>query len=240
MDAAYVIPKKELASWRKWEFGALDTLRTHQKTEPRAPAQAPQPAAPPDQPGEQIAVKQDVPGETIPLPTAEQIEQIYQQAREEGERAGYQAGKERAAQESTVEIRRLQRLTDTFAQELKQIDQTVAQDLLTLSIDLARKIADRTLQIKPELILPIVEEALRQLPVVTQPIRLMLHPDDAVRIRAHLESQPLHPECHIHEDTRIEPGGCRVEASGCEVDATLSTRWERILAPFGQDRDWLA
>lgn len=33
MEAAYVIPKKELSSWQKWEFGSLDPLKSRQKTE---------------------------------------------------------------------------------------------------------------------------------------------------------------------------------------------------------------
>ena len=238
MEAAYVIPKKELSSWQKWEFGSLDPLKSRQKT--GTPEKTPHTAKPADQPENEVAVETEVAGhEAIVLPTAEQIEQIYQQAREEGKAAGYQEGMQQARHAALIEIKHLQSLTDTLEQELKQIDQTMAQDLLTLAIDLARKITNHALEIKPELILPIVEEALRQLPAVSQPIRLALHPDDAERIRGHLENHPAHPKWHIHEDTQIEPGGCRVESGGCEVDATLATRWQRTLAVLGQEQPWL-
>ncbi len=239
MDAAYVIPKKELSSWQKWEFSSLDTFRTLQKTE--SPVQTPQTATPPEQPPEKQTVAEEKPVEqtTIVLPTAEQIEHIYQQAREEGMLAGYQEGKAQGAHEIKVEIQRLQTLISTLEQELEQIDQAVARDLLALSIDLARKITGHTLQVKPELILPVVEHALRQLPAITQSLQLTLHPDDAARVREHLESQLVHAKWHIIEDTQIEPGGCRIEAGGCEVDATLPTRWQRALAPLGQNPHWL-
>lgn len=239
MEAAYVIPKKELSSWQKWEFGSLDPLKSRQKTE--SPEKIPHTARSADQPENQIAAgAAATTHEAIVLPTAEQIEQIYQQAREEGKTAGYQEGMQQAKHAALVEVKHLQSLTGALEQELKQIDQTMAQDLLTLAIDLARKITSHALEIKPELILPVVEEALRQLPAVSQPIRLTLHPDDAARIRSHLENHPAHPKWHIYEDTQIEPGGCRIESGGCEVDATLATRWQRTLAVLGQEQPWLA
>lgn len=178
MEAAYVIPKKELSSWQKWEFGSLDPLKSRQKTE--SPEKTPHTARSADQPGNQVAAgAKTTAHEAIVLPTAEQIEQIYQQAREEGKTAGYQEGMQQAKHAALVEVKHLQSLTSALEQELKQIDQIMAQDLLTLAIDLARKITSHALEIKPELILPVVEEALRQLPAISQPIRLTLHPDDA-------------------------------------------------------------
>lgn len=238
MEAAYVIPKKDLSSWQKWEFGSLDPLKSRQKTE--SSQKTPQATKPVNQPEKQMISDQEVTRQdTIVLPTTEQIEQIYQQAHEEGKTAGYQEGMEQAKQTVTAEAQRFQALANTFAREVKDIDQTMAQDLLALAVDLARKITGQALQIKPELILPIVEDAIRQLTSVSQPIQLTLHPDDAARIRTHLEDHPAHPKWHIQEDAQIEPGGCRVESGGCEVDATLSTRWQRTLAALSQDPDWL-
>lgn len=237
MEAAYVIPKKELSSWQKWELGALDSLQSRCKTE--SPEIAPQAARSARQSEKQAASEEVTEQIAVVLPTAEQIEQIYQQAWKEGETAGYREGLEQARQTIAVEAQRLQALADAFVQELKDVDQTMAQDLLALAVDLARKITGHALQIKPERILPVIEDALRQLPVASQPIRLMLHPDDAAWIRSHLEDHPLHPEWHIHEDTQIEPGGCRIESGGCEVDATLAIRWQRTLAFLDQDQGWL-
>ncbi|WP_300087530.1 flagellar assembly protein FliH [uncultured Nitrosomonas sp.] len=238
MEAAHVIPKKDLSSWQKWEPGTFDQLKNRQKTESQPPApQTPEPVISPGKPAANTA--KTIEQEAIVLPTAEQIERIYQQAQEEGKTAGYEEGKEQAAHETAKEMHQLQSLIQTFEQELMQIDQVIAKDLLALSIDLAKKITTQALQIKPELILPVVEEALRQLPSVSQHIKIMVHPDDAGRIRSHLKSQLPHMKCQIHEDAQIEPGGCRIESGGCEVDATLATRWQRILEPLDQNPDWL-
>lgn len=239
MEAAHVIPKKELSTWQKWEFSTLDSLKSKQRN--IFPENTPPATEPLDQPSKSVQTGQEA-AELNPvvLPTAEQIEQIYQQAYEEGKTTGYQEGKAQAEGESLAEIQQLQSLITSIGQELKQVDQTMAQDLLALAIDLARKIIGQALTVKPELIVPVVEEALRQLPTASQPVRLTLHPDDAVHIRNHLENHTAHPKWHIHEDNQIEPGGCRIESGGCEVDATLATRWQRTLASIGQDSSWLA
>ncbi|MBK6618110.1 MAG: flagellar assembly protein FliH [Nitrosomonas sp.] len=232
MDAAQVIAKKDLTDWKKWEFGALDAFRSMQKNEVVEPS-TPKPAK-----TTQNSNTSSRQGAVI-LPTAEQIEIIYQQARDEGTQAGYLAGKEQAAQESVTERQRLHLLISTFEQELVKIDQTIAQDILILVMDLARKMVGQTIQAKPELVLSVIETALRQLPITTQPLRLKLHPQDAVLVREHFVSQSAHLKWEITEDGQIEPGGCQVESGGCEVDATLPTRWQRTLASLGQEQAWL-
>lgn len=242
MNAASVIPKKTLTTWEKWEIGDLES------PENRHPPEAPQPAPPPSQATPETLAAAATPeapeaaepqAEAPALPTAEQIEQIYQQAREEGMLEGYQAGKAQAALEIEAEIERLQTLLSAFEQALHKMDETVAQDLLTLSIELARKMVGRALQVKPECLLTIVEEALQQLPAQSRSLHITLHPDDAALVREHLTRHLTHAKWRIVEDAHVAPGGCRMESAGCEVDATLPTRWQRVLAPLGTTPDWL-
>jgi flagellar assembly protein FliH len=169
------------------------------------------------------------------LPTVEQVERIYQQAREEGDAAGYQEGK----QQAEAETQRLQALLSDLEPELQQFDQQVAQDLLTLSLDIAKQMLGHALKVRPELVLAIVQEAIQCLPHSTQHAHLILHPDDADLVRSRLGDQLSHSGCKIREDTRIGKGGCRIETGGSQVDATLPTRWHRILAAIGQDGSWL-
>lgn len=238
MNAAAVIPKKALTAWEKWEIGDLESPENQQQPE------APQPAPPqeaPEAPATSAAPEAVEPQVATPaLPTAEQIEQIYQQAQEEGMLAGYQAGKAQAAHEIEAEVQRLQTLLSTFEQALHKMDETVAQDLLTLSIELARKMVGRALQVKPEFLLTIVEEALQQLPAQSRSLHITLHPDDATLVREHFTRHLSHTKWRVVEDVHMEPGGCRMESAGCEVDATLPTRWQRVLAPLGKTPDWLA
>lgn len=238
MEAASVISKEEFSAWKKWEFGSLDPLKSRKKTA-QSTKQSTQSAQPAPHTAPEQTANQQAEAEMTALPTAEQIEHIYQQAREEGKRTGYQEGLEQATQTVAAEIQQLQTLANALSEEIKNVDQAVAQDLLALAVELAKKITGKALQIKPELILPLVEKAISQLPTISQPIRLTVHPDDAARIRAHLDNHPIAPKWKVLEDIHIEPGGCRVESGGCEVDATLATRWQRTLAALGHDQNWL-
>lgn len=211
MNSPSVIPKKQLSSFQKWELGSFETNLVNNTTQLDASV---------DQ-----ATK-----ETISLPTAEQIEAIYQQAKNEGYQAGHQEGKQHATVEMETTIQHLQVLMVKFEEELQHIDQTVAQELLELAIEFARKIVTQSLELKPELIIPIIQDAIQHLPSAMQPLHIILHPEDATLVRIQLENQLSHSKWKIYENSQIERGGCKVEAGGCEIDATLASRWKTILS----------
>ena len=207
MNSPSVIPKKQLSSFQKWELGSFETNLANNTTQL-------------DESVDQVAK------ETISLPTAEQIEAIYQQAK----KAGYQEGKQHATVEMETTIQHLQVLMVKFEEELQHIDQTVAQELLELAIEFARKIVTQSLELKPELIIPIIQDAIQHLPSAMQPLHIILHPEDATLVRIQLENQLSHSKWKIYENSQIERGGCKVEAGGCEIDATLTSRWKTILS----------
>lgn len=211
MNSPSVIPKKQLSSFQKWELGSFETNLANNTTQL-------------DESVDQVAK------ETISLPTAEQIEAIYQQAKNEGYQAGYQEGKQHATVEMETTIQHLQVLMVKFEEELQHIDQTVAQELLELAIEFARKIVTQSLELKPELIIPIIQDAIQHLPSAMQPLHIILHPEDATLVRIQLENQLSHSKWKIYENSQIERGGCKVEAGGCEIDATLTSRWKTILS----------
>ena len=151
----------------------------------------------------------------------------HKQAQEEGYSAGYQAGKEAAEVEFKAITTELMTLLSDFDEDLLHIDQNVAQDVLDLALMLTKKIIGQSLNIRPEIIIPIVQEAIRQLPSATQHPVLILQPDDASLVRHHLGDQLSQSRWEIREDEQIEKGGCRLEANGGEIDATLETRWKR-------------
>ena len=220
MNSPSVIPKKQLSSYQKWELGSFETNQ-EKKTE---------------QATEEII---QTTKETISLPTAKQIEAIYQQAKNEGYQAGHLEGGQKAACEQAAVIHQFQVLTAQFEEALQLIDQTIAQDLLELAVELAKKIVSQSLELKPELIIPIIQEAIRYLPSTTQPIHIILHPEDAALVRLQLEGQLSHSKWKIYESTQLERGGCKVEAGGCEIDATLATRWKTILSKVQHEKHWL-
>ncbi len=168
----------------------------------------------------------------VALPTASQIEEIQRQAREEGFQAGHAEGLQKAVQEN-------QRLSDLLGLIELQMDEQVAQELLDLSLDIARQMLHQALKVDPELLLGVVREAIATLPHFNQGAHLVLHPDDAALVRERMGEQLTHSGWKIFEDTRIERGGVRLDTTNSQIDASLETRWKRVVAALGQDTSWL-
>lgn len=231
MNTAHVIPKEELPKYRRWKLDSLDSAA---ESDSKKNAESPEPVKPGN-------------ANENNLPTEEQIKNIYQQAKEEGYAAGIeegrvtgrQEGRQIAAVETKTEVARIQELISELGRALHEADQQIAHDLLNLALELAKKMTTQALKIHPELILPIIQEAIRHLPHSTQHPRLVLHPDDAAMVRSYLDDQLSHPDWEIQENEQMEKGGCRIEAKDSEIDSSLSTRWQQVLATIGHDNSWL-
>ena len=171
----------------------------------------------------------------VALPTAAEIENVHQQAHREGFAAGYQEGKGKADDE----LARLVRLMSALDGALIRFDEELAQSLLSLALGIAKQMLREALKVRPELVLPVVREAVNSLPQAGQHPHLKLHPDDAALVRSLMEDELNHFHWKLVEDSHVKRGGCRVETVNSEVDATLEIRWERILASLGREGAWL-
>ncbi len=171
----------------------------------------------------------------IGLPTAAQLENIHIQAHEEGYQTGYAEG----IKQASTEAQRITNMLESLNKELQQVDQRIAQDLLNLSLEIAKQMLQQALKIKPELLLNVVRAAINELPYFNQHAHLVLHTDDAELLRTSMGEQLLHTGWKIFEDSQIERGGCRVETAHSQIDATLPKRWQRVVASIGQDNAWL-
>lgn len=169
------------------------------------------------------------------LPTVEELQRIEQQAREEGYTAGYAEGQRRAESEA----QRFRSLVVSLEAALQQLDQDIAQDLLALALEIAKQILCGVLRVRPEAVLPVVREAVRALPHSSQPLQIVLNPADAELVRAHLGEESARSGWKIVEDPGIHKGGCRLESAHTRVDATLPTRWRRVVSVLGQDSQWV-
>lgn len=179
----------------------------------------------------------------VTLPTIEKISAIEEQARQEGYNSGHAEGLEKGLAEgremAALETDRLRKLADTFSEEISKADETISQHVLDLSIDLARALLKSALVINPELVIPIVKEAVRYLPVLQQPALLYLNPDDAVLVQKNIGGELAKTGWLLTEDPQLEAGSCRVETASNQIDASLPTRWQRLTAALGKDASWL-
>jgi flagellar assembly protein FliH len=167
--------------------------------------------------------------------SAERLKVINQQAYRQGFDAGYAKGAAQAA----AEAQRLAALVGSAQQEVTELEQRVAEDLVRLALMLARSLVRESLKVHPEIIEATVRETVRDMPPLGLGARLRLHPEDAALLSVHLGKE-LGADWTIVEDNSITRGGCRIESATCEIDATLETRWQKVCAALAQDHQWIA
>jgi len=228
-----IIPKEKQASFQRWQLSSFDQPK-------------PAPASPP---APQITSETSIepPVEEIPqfsLPTAEDIERIHEEARNTGYQDGYEEGRKTAEQAchetARTEAERFFKLTDSLQKALDELDQNVAEQLLALATEVAAQVIRSSISVKTDLLLPIIREAITALPVHHTHLSLRLNPLDAELVRPLLGEQLAQSGAQIIEDSEISPGGCQVRAGSSEVDATIETRWKRVLEAIGTEpQAWL-
>jgi flagellar assembly protein FliH len=189
----------------------------------------------------------------VPLPTAEEIEQIHEEARRsgfdeglaegvekgysEGRETGFREGREAGFSEGKAaaenEARQLHELAAQLEQALAKLDAEIAEELVSLAIELARKIIQHTLAVEPEAVVSAIRAVLQTLPQSRAQIHL--NPDDIALARS-LLSEVLNQAGHVLiEDETVSRGGCRVETPGAHIDATMETRWRRTIESLGRE-----
>ena len=207
------IPKEQQSAYQRWEMASFGADRPAANTISAA------------QMAEQIVARRE-----------EARQQGYETGLAEGRAAGLEQGRAQAEQERA----RLQEITSALNAEITQAKENIAADMLQLALDLAKAMLKTALQVKPELILPVVSEAIHYLPTLQQPALLFLHPADAALVREQMGEQLSNAGWRVTEDMHLERGGCRVETASNQIDASPAVRWQRIAEALGKNDDWLA
>ncbi len=180
----------------------------------------------------------------LSLPTIDQVTQIQEQARQEafalGRAEGHAQGLAEGRAEIAREVARLGGIAEAFQSEMARADENISHEVLELALDLARAMLKTALNAHPEVILPIVREAISYLPGVQQAALLFLHPEDAALVRTKMGGELEKTGWIIAEDGSLERGGCRVETRSNQLDADVPSRWRRLAAALGKQSDWLA
>ncbi|MGI4847373.1 MAG: flagellar assembly protein FliH [Janthinobacterium lividum] len=215
------VPKKQQSAYERWEMASFGDNRPSAS---RAPAQRPQEVA-----------------EVASL--AEQLSQHRSDAQrkgyEDGLREGYAKGLEQGREQAAPERQILRNLAERFGGEIADAETRIAADLLRLSLDIAKAMLKTALSVRPELLIPVVRDAIRHLPTLQQPAVLLLNPLDAALVAGGLGDELAAAGWRLTEDPHMERGGCQIETASNQIDATTTMRWQRIAAAFGVEADWL-
>jgi flagellar assembly protein FliH len=236
-----MIPKEQQSAYQRWELTSFGDERP--STQARRAAAAPPPAPAPEP-------VQIVPN--VALPTLEELEALREQARAEGyaeglaegraagQAEGYADGARAGQIEAEAELEHLRAIAATFSDAVMQADETIAHDVLELALRLARGMVRTAFDVRPELILPVVQEAIGYLPVLAQPATLTLNPGDAEIVRQAMGQELVKGGWRIVEDASMARGGCKVDTASNQIDAQAQARWARLTHALQSNVDWLS
>jgi len=166
---------------------------------------------------------------------AEKVRHIHQQTFDAGRAEGLREGTAKAAAIALP----LMALLASIKQQSMEINQHIADDVLGLALEIARQMMRQALDVHPELIIPVVHDALARMPQPAAQASITLHPADAALVREHLGEQFASGGWKIIEDPACIRGGCLLQTTASQVDATVGTRWQRLTAALGQSAQWL-
>ena len=174
-------------------------------------------------------------------------EEGYQAGLEEGRAAGISEGLEIGSAKGLIEGREQnilisQQFTDlinNFEIELQQAKENTAQQILELCLEMSQAMLKTALDVRPELLIPIITQSLEDLPGVQFPATLHLNPSDIELVKLALGDDLKKDGWRIISDRHIEAGGCRLDTATNKIDATLHSRWQQLLDALGKTGEWL-
>ena len=244
-----VIPKEQQSAYQRWEMASFGDERPSTLARRAAEAAAP-PSARPGSAGAHPALPPE-----YNLPSVEELEAMREAARQEGfaqgleegraqghgegRAQGYAEGAEAGQREATAELEHLRHIAASFGDAIARADETIARDVLDLALRLARGMVRTGFDVRPELILSVVRDAIDQLPVLQQPAVLTLHPQDAELVRHGMAEELSKGGWRIVENASVARGGCKVETATNQIDAQAAARWNRLTHALGANVDWL-
>ncbi|MGH8548224.1 MAG: flagellar assembly protein FliH [Methylococcales bacterium] len=176
------------------------------------------------------------------LPTVEEIEAMqklaFEEASKQGWREGYEKGFEQGRNEGFEQgrsdldrsIGEFRSLLDLLSEPLNNLDEQVEEELVGLSVAIARHLVRRELKTETDQIIAVIREALQALPASARKIRISLNPDDAELVRSALRVDDARPPWELLEDPLLTRGGCRVETETSRIDATVENRLNQVIA----------
>ena len=231
------LPKEQQSAYQRWEMTSFDderqgelAARAARQAEQLAAAAAPAPNYP--SPETLAAIREQA--------RAEGYDEGHAAGHADGHSAGHADGLALGMAAAAVELAQLKSVALAFAGALAEAGQLIANDVLDLALQLAKGMLKTALPVRPELILPVVREAIEYLPVLQQPALLMLNPADAQVVRDGIGEALDKGGWRLIEDPHVGRGGCKVDTASNQIDAQAATRWQRLTNALGKDLDWLA
>lgn len=162
----------------------------------------------------------------------------FAKGHEQAALAGQQQLDDYIAQQAREVSVRFAGLFERVQSQLADQEQQIAHGLLELACEVARQVLRKELSINPNLVQPVIREALSMLLLDNRPATVRLHPVDADVLAGTVREEFAGLALNLVPDASLTPGGCLVECAGAVVDGTVERRWKKAVASLGLESTW--
>lgn len=222
MRSAYsrFIPGEEIDAVAEWRFGAVETAARLLQEQEEARLQE------------------------------EQSQALLQEGYAKGFADGQAEGRAQAMGEAQQQVRafldnqgqdtarQLAGLVESAHAQLDAAQQVAARGMLELACELARQVLRHEISVNPNVLLPVIREALTPLIADSKSTVIKLHPLDMDMLQDVLRADYPNLPLTLLADDAISRGGCVVQSAGTQIDGTLEKRWARAVGQLGLALPW--
>lgn len=179
-----------------------------------------------------------------------QINAIRQQFHAEGYSEGFVQGRAQALLEAQQQIndymahqgresaQQLGGLIESAQAQLESAQQMAAQAVLELACEMARQVLRHEISSNPNVLLPVIREALGMLFSDSKAVQIKLNPLDLDVLQDILREEYPNLPLTLQPDAAMARGACLVESGGTVIDGRLEKRWARAIGRLGQTLPW--
>ena len=156
-----------------------------------------------------------------------EAEDAQRRAREDG----YAQGEQQAQQQYRALVAEAEETLEAARSEYRQSMAAMEQDMVSLVIDIARKVIGGQVETRPDVILSLIRSTLEDI-TPTDHVMVKVSADDYEYVMAHLDrltaDLPFMCELDVRRDASLSKGGCIVDTGRGTVDGSLSSRMQQI------------
>lgn len=148
--------------------------------------------------------------------------------REAAAKEGYQQGLQDAAED----IQGVRESLESFLNAKQEVYETIAPDVLEISLDIAKKIIKKEMSENQEILLDNIKDILKSLSKEETKIMLKVNPSQTAMLKQEIPEimnfAGLEAKVIIVPDENTMEGGCMLTTSNGVIDATIETQLEII------------
>lgn len=163
-------------------------------------------------------------------------EEALTRGREKGHAAGYEAGLKEGEQETLKKLERLDGILRELENFKKKRMNEVLPALIELSLDVAKKIVHKEIELDRNIILDVARDAVMKAGEGEEQIIVKVNPQDYEVIvggSATLKEHVGVREVVIESLASVTPGGCLIETRTGEIDATVDGKLKEVVDVIG-------